>query len=109
VKVAGCTYETATDLTGASAMIQQVLLSYKPPCIRVKVGQTVTWTGEINKQPFKGMVGYGTQPNPILGPYVASPTEITFDTPGSYGFYSLIAGAEGTEDTGMSGAVFVEP
>lgn len=109
VKVAGCTYEKALDLTGASVNIQQVSLSYKPPCIRISVGQTVTWSGAFDQQPLKGMVGYGTQPNPIQGPYLNSPVQVMFDTPGSYGFYGQQAGTEGTQDTGLSGAIFVEP
>jgi plastocyanin len=109
VDLANCTYATALDYTSMAATVGQKGLSFKPACIRIKAGDTVTFSLDLSKYPIKGMVAFGTQPNPITGPYFKSPLSITFPTTGSYGYYNPVAGTEGVADTGMSGAIYVDP
>jgi plastocyanin len=110
IDVASCTYASATDKTAAGGVVVQQGLSYKPPCIRIKAGQTVTFTGDFVAHPLAGMVVNGTQPNPVAGPYMTDPVVIKFDAPGSYGYYCVTHGADDIAgQTGMSGAVYVDP
>ena len=103
----GCTPATAMDLTaaGASRQIVTVGNSYSPHCVRIKVGQSVTWTADFQVHPLSS----GT---PAGGPQAGSPITtttsgnskmFTFPAAGNFGFWCQV------HTTLMMGAVYVEP
>ena len=104
----GCT-GTFVDRTGGTATISFVDFAYTPSCMRVKVGQTVTWSGTFAGHPLKGAAT--NDPTGGLVPATSSGTSAstTFTKAGYYGYYCDFhgdpAGATGT----MSGNIEVVP
>ena len=103
----GCTRATANDLTaaGATRTIATVGLSYAPRCVRIKAGQSVTWSSDFQVHPLQG----GTVAD---GPQAASPIGLTssgttkviaFPTAGVYGYYCVV------HTTLMMRAIYVQP
>lgn len=69
---------------------------YTPACLRIRVGQSVTWNGDLAKFPLSP--GFGGSANPIVP--TSSGTTVTFVFPaGIYGFQS----------GNMSGVIYAEP
>lgn len=66
-------------------------------CMKVQVGQSVTWSGDLEMHPLGS--GGGTQPNPIAANQNGV---VTFTSPGTYGFVCL-------SHSSMKGAIFVVP
>jgi hypothetical protein len=70
-------------------------------CLQIRVGQTVTWTGDFNEHPL-GPYG-GTLPSPIAGLSQGNASyQTSFDTPGTYGY---LCG----DHPEMVGAIHVQP
>jgi plastocyanin len=98
---AGCT--TWTDRTGATDQRSVAALNsntFSPKCIKVKVGQAVTLTGDFQQHPVRHMCGPSTIAT--SAPYVT-----TFTAPGIYGFYCDSHGA--ASGSQMAGAIWVTP
>lgn len=68
-------------------------------CMKIKVGQTVTWTGNFTTHPLVG--GGGDTPNPIDGAQTAGGTA-TFTNAGTYGYFC-------DNHAFMKGAILVVP
>jgi plastocyanin len=82
---------------------------YNPPCIRVKVGTQVTFSGSFMFHPLSG----GTVSNGVATPDPQSPIQPTatgnsasfmMDAAGDYPYYCTLH-----YSTGMQGVVFVDP
>jgi len=107
--VNGCASTTAVDKTASTTTTVTFsdLLVYDPPCIRIKVGSSVTWSGNFVAHPLQG--GTASTPDPTspikftIGAD-AGPVTVTFPNAGAFGYYCTIHGA-----FGMKGAVFVVP
>ncbi len=98
VVVNGCA--TFTDLSAANAMRTITwdfsVTSAPEHCMRIKVGQSVTWAGSFPSHPL-GASG-GTTPNPISSVDQTGATAVvTFTAKGTYGYkceiHSPMAGA----------------
>jgi len=106
----GCDQATADDLTGmASTTVQFAGLAYSPPCIRVKVGTSVTFEGNFALHPLQGGTVVGGVPTP-------DPTSpITLTNSGMSATFKLNNAGDvpyyctAHAITGMKGAIFVEP
>jgi plastocyanin len=110
----GCDSSTATDKTASTntTVTFDDTLVYTPPCIRIKAGSSVTFTGDFMLHPLQG----GTVNGATRTPDPASPIKLTsgadggmsamfaFPTAGNFGYYCTIHGG-----IGMKGAVFVVP
>ena len=94
--VNGCT--TYADETAAGGAIAWDF-NVTPKCVKVKVGQTVTWTGDFSIHPLAAF--NGDTPNPITTGSGGT-SKITFPTAGTFGFHCLVHPA-------MLGAVQVVP
>jgi plastocyanin len=103
-----CTEATATDMTTMTAVTIDfggAALTYVPPCIKVKAGTMVTFSGSFTTHPLVA----GTAPSGVDAASPIKPTATgstaTFDmTPaGSYGYYCSVHVSEG-----MEGAIFVQ-
>jgi plastocyanin len=105
----GCDAATAEDhLADAVATIAQVGTTYKPPCIKIKAGNSVKFTATFTAHPLVGgLVEMGAKVPDAASPITKTSdgTEATFkfDTAGSYGFYCDFHAL-----TGMKGVIFVE-
>lgn len=109
--VNGCTAATAVDRTAfaANRTITFPGFAYTPPCMTIKVGQTVTWSGDLGFHPLRaGLVVAGVptnQPgNPVPSTSAGASASATFAAVGEYGYYCLnhVGG-------GMMGAIYVVP
>ncbi|HVV87946.1 MAG TPA: plastocyanin/azurin family copper-binding protein [Kofleriaceae bacterium] len=107
----GCVADTAVDLTAddANRTIQFASFLYAPPCVMIRAGQTVTWTGDFSEHPLTpGAIVEGTptdQPgNPIPPTDTGTSASVTFPATGDYGYYCAHHFG-----TGMMGAVYVVP
>jgi len=108
----GCTLATAQDQTGAN--LTEVVfggLSYSPPCIKIKAGKTVRFSGFFPGHPLRpGTVAqaFATldagSPIPSVDNDADSMVDVVFPTPGGYGYYCNFH-----YPSGMFGAVFVVP
>ena len=102
VVVNGCT--NFSDLTAGGGTItfptQATPAQYQPNCARIKVHQTLTWTGSFTSHPL--MPAGGDSPNPIQATSSGMSKSFTFDSPGTFGFGCGIHAS-------MFGAVLVEP
>jgi plastocyanin len=106
----GCALAMAVDRTapGADRTIQFPDEYYAPRCTRIRVGQTVTWTGEFGEHPLApGILRSNMvieQPGtPIPTISSGSSASVTFDVEGAWAFYCI------SHPPGMSGVVYVEP
>jgi plastocyanin len=99
----GSTTATITSQNGDYA--QGIPASYDIPCVRVKVGATVTWTGNFTTHPLRP-----AECNPTTGDKIAAfngpglTTSMVMTTPGIYGFQCLVHSSGG-----MKGVVIVTP
>lgn len=98
--VNGCS--AFTDLTAGTATIEFGGAhgnAYAPRCVRVKVGQVVTFSGEFGTHPLAQDCG----PNQsIPDKSSGTSTTVTFATPGTWGFTCTV-------HAGMTGAIDVVP
>lgn len=106
----GCTAAGAADRTASTAVTVTfpvgLDLAYSLPCLRVRAGTVVTFSGDFLFHPLLG--GYAGIPA-TTGPFVpvtASGTlrAFTLDTPGEYPYHCTVHSL-----FGMAGAVFVVP
>lgn len=76
---------------------------YSPPCIKIALGQSVTWNGTFSDHPMvPGIRASGEQDNnPIPRSPSGTTRNATFNTAGAWGYYC-------TSHPGMEGVVFVE-
>lgn len=95
-------YEDATA-AGAGRQIQFECCDYKPQCLRVKAGQSVTWSGDFEEHPFVHECG----PEKVSLQAKGGKASFTFTKPGVYGFFCETHGDKGGK--GMAGAVEVVP
>ena len=109
--VNGCTLATAVDRTAAGAVrtVTFPSLAYTPPCLRIAVGQSVTWSGDFGSHPLRaGIVAGGTatpQPGgPIADTSSGSTATFAFPTAGIYPYYCAAHGVSSM----MTGVVYVE-
>jgi hypothetical protein len=83
----GCdNFVDRTAPTASRNLIWDHTIEHDPTrCLQIRVGQTVTWTGDFNEHPL-GPYG-GTHPSPIAGLSQGNASyQISFDTPGTYGY-----------------------
>ena len=108
IDLAGCTFATATDgLSGPQTITVGVGgFKYSPPCLKVKVGTEVTWTGSSDTHPLKRFSTKGTGGSPIPERSTESTITVTFTAKGSFGYYCGNHGGDGST-AGMVGAVYV--
>jgi plastocyanin len=83
--------------------------NYSQPCIKIKVGTKVAWTGDFASHPLSPFKTFGTQPNPIVETSSGGSAEVTFSTAGEYGYYCSFHGSEALLSGGMCGGIFVVP
>jgi len=104
----GCT-GTFVDRTTGTATITFVDFAYTPSCMRVKVGQTVTWSGAFVGHPLKGAAS--NDPTGGLVPATSSGTSAstTFTKAGFYGYYCDFHGDPFGATGTMSGNIEVVP
>jgi plastocyanin len=103
----GCTAAGASDRTaaGASRLIMFVGEDYVPHCMKIKVGQSVTWSGDFGFHPLRPGTLAAEQPgNPIPATSSGSSLTVMFPDAGDFGFYCNVHGP-----SGMVGAIFVVP
>ena len=95
---AGCsTFSDGTAISFAS-------FSYTPKCLRVKVGQAVSFSGSFSAHPLEQACG----PAPVITATASgSSASFSFSKPGLYGYYCTLHGA--ASGTGMAGAIEVVP
>lgn len=106
----GCVQAMAEDFTGMSAVtIQFAGVEYTPACIRVKIGTSVTFQGSFSFHPLQG----GTVTNGVGVPDPMSP--ITLTATGMMASFTLSDAGDvpyyctAHANSGMKGAIFVEP
>jgi hypothetical protein len=96
----GCKTFDDRTATGASRTITwSFQLAAKDRCIDIKVGQSVTWSGDFTQ--YRVAPSGGTLPNPIAGFDPTAPT-VQFPKAGTFGFESPDAPA-------LIGAIRVNP
>jgi plastocyanin len=110
-KINNCDASTATDFTGLpTATVTFQGLSYTPPCIRVKSGTNVVFSGSFTNHPLVGgEVKNGMEMPAASGPFVPATTSgssktFTMSMPGTYPYY-----CDFHSSAGMFGTVFVVP
>lgn len=83
--------------------------AYAPKCMKIKVGQTVTWSGDLAFHPLRA----GTIVNNVRTPQAGNPipstssgntVSVTFAAAGAWGYYCNAHWA-----SGMKGAIYVVP
>ncbi len=67
---------------------------YEPPCMIVRAGQSVNFTGNLRSHPLApgvapGMSGTGTTPSPIQERSEGTSYTVQFTAPGTYPFYCV--------------------
>lgn len=103
-----CTAQMAVDRTEPIAP-RNVMFNggtYTPACLKIKVGQTVTWSGDFTLHPLvPGQFGGGNQPgNPIMATSTGNTMMATFGAAGDFGYYCA-----NHAPGGMMGAIYVIP
>ena len=107
----GCQAAQAVDRTAAAASRMITFGTdelYTPRCLKISVGQSVTWSGSFEFHPLRpGIVG-GAQVDPQPGnpvPSVNSGTSqvVTFAAAGAWAYYCT------AHAPGMAGVVYVVP
>jgi plastocyanin len=101
----GCT--TFTDMTADGGVITgpsgALPSQYVPPCVHVKVGQSVTWNVDLANHPLVPTAGVGTTPNPITATSTGTTVTFAFPAAGTFAYNC------GIHSTTMLGAVEVTP
>ena len=105
--VHGCTYETATDMTGnaevSAAATGEWIIGYNA-CIKVDSGTKVTWTGNFTTHPLNG----GVSPTEDTASAISNDAtgdgvvEVTFDSAGEHPFFC------GVHVGTMTGVIYVD-
>lgn len=104
-------FGVCTDFVDATAVesLRAVEASgnrYVEPCLRIKVGQTVTFSMSFYRHPLAPACG--PSPEPTILPVKADfSSSFTFDTPGVHGYFCKAHGR--ATGWGMSGAIDVVP
>jgi plastocyanin len=98
----------AAYMTGDTIVFEPAKITYTPKCLKVKVGDTVTFKGAFVGHPLHQSMR-GDHPSPI--PMVMDTgmdQAIKFDKAGTFAYY---CGFHGSTDTGanMAGVVWVTP
>lgn len=107
-EVNGCTPSSYEDHTAASdpraiTFPMTDPAPYQPPCMHIKVGQSVTWTGgNFAAHPLEPHGGDTPTPINIVADGT-TPVAIPFPTAGTFGFECA------EHPTTMHGAIFVSP
>jgi plastocyanin len=78
---------------------------YDPKCVKVKVGQSVTFSGTFAVHPLAQASCAPAQT--ITSTSSGTTATFTFNTPGVYGFYCTVHGTP--QGTGMAGSIMVVP
>ncbi len=99
---AGCT--TFTDGTAGAQTVSFPGFDYSPKCLRVKVGQAVTFSGSFSAHPLEQSCGPATV---IASTSSGSSASFTFTKAGLYGYYCTLHGT--ASGSGMAGAIEVVP
>ena len=101
---ASCSSFTDATAAGASRTINFSGTSYSPKCLRIKSGQSVTFSGSFSSHPLEGQCGASD----VIGA-VSSGTgqSYTLDAVGLYGYYCTFHGSP--DGSGMAGAIEVVP
>jgi plastocyanin len=101
---AGCsTYQDATS--GTPTITFGTANLYDPKCVKVKVGQSVTFSGTFAVHPLAQASCAPAQA--ITSTSSGSTATFTFNTAGVYGFYCTAHGTP--QGAGMAGAIMVVP
>jgi len=108
VKVNNCDPTAPEDHTTDTAVTINfggtVGLAYDPPCIKIKTGTPVTFTGAFTSHPLAGgNAGTVDAASPIQKTLTGSTATFMFPTAGTFPYY-----CEDHFSGGMQGAVFVE-
>jgi plastocyanin len=101
------TSDTNVDVTFPNTQSEQDAPTYKPACVKIKAGSTVTFKGDFTAHPLtggehKGLMAEEDTSSPIKNGTGMS-TTITFSTAGTFPYY---CGYHYLAN--MEGAVFVE-
>lgn len=99
---AGCT--SFSDGTTGTPTVSFPGLAYDPKCLRVKVGQTVSFSGSFSAHPLEQACGPATV---IASTSTGSSASFSFSKPGLYGYYCTLHGT--SAGSGMAGAIEVVP
>lgn len=106
----GCTRSIAADATPplADRTVTVQGLAYSPRCLRIAVGQSVTFSGSFSSHPFRGGVVEGGNEvadpsSPITPTSTGTTATFTFPNAGVFPYYCDPHGL-----FGMSGVVYVE-
>lgn len=78
-------HTAAGDARAISFPMGAAPAQYSPPCMRIKVGQTVTWTGDFASHPLEKFGGDAD--NPIAATSSGATASATFATAGVFGFH----------------------
>jgi plastocyanin len=103
---AGCTAYTDATPPGQPRQIAfpNVANTYAPQCLRIRLGQTVTFSGgNFSDHPLLQACG----PAPLLGQSTGTSAQFTPVAAGTYGFYCNVHGSPAGLD--MAGALEVIP
>jgi plastocyanin len=80
---------------------------YDPPCLAIRAGESVTFSGSFPAHPLYPSVKRGTRPgNPIGGVSTGDSKDITFQDAGFFAYYCGIHGAS-DDGSAMAGVVWV--
>jgi len=107
VTVQGCSPSDFADKTDAAAMrgitfpMDFTPVQYSPPCMKIKAGQSVTWTGSFTNHPLEAM--NGDAGNPIKPTTMGTTVTVAFPTAGTFGFDCA------NHPSIMKGAILVVP
>lgn len=103
---AGCSSYIDGTAGGRTITFDNGNTTYLPNCLRISMGQSVTWMGDFTMHPLRSAPG-----NPGVGVIASTDTgasqSFTFNTTGFYGYYCNIHGS--AAGTGMSGTIQVVP
>lgn len=100
---AGCTAFVDATGAGANRVVTFADFEYSPKCLRVKVGQEVTFRGDFVSHPLRTACA----PERLLEESAGTTRAFTLRTPGRYGYYCLEHGNE--RGQAMAGAIDVVP
>jgi plastocyanin len=101
---AGCTAYEDHTAAADSRNIAFVTAMYTPSCMKIKAGQTVTFSGQFAAHPL--MQSCGPAPAVITNGTGTSKS-ITFAAAGDYGYYCTVHGT--ASGFGMAGSISVVP
>ncbi|MBI5546173.1 MAG: hypothetical protein HY901_19965 [Deltaproteobacteria bacterium] len=93
------------DATGPSAdrTVSFTCCQYTPKCLKIAVGQSVTFSGPFGFHPVKQACGS----TPVIASTSSgSSASFVFGTPGEFGFFCPLHGS--ADGTGMAGSILVE-